>query len=129
MFFVFLLPLAAFIVFAVIGATLRRKAAPANSEQTNPDPKFAGDVQKTKPSAPARPTVQPNVKPVQKSTMAPRLRTEPEAKPVRQAPTAPHEPVRVQQPQAPVLTFSGSDAMRGILYAEILGKPKALRKT
>ena len=133
MLFVFLLPLVFAIIFAVIVPLTRRKATPTNPEQTNADPGFPSGQQAPQ-QAPVRPTVQPNVKPTTKQPIAPRMRSEAEPQPQKKVPVkqpAPSAPIaanRVQEAQ-PMLAFSGSDAMRGILYAEILGKPKALRKS
>ena len=112
------------VVFAISATLHKQKAARAN--QTNPEQTFSRGPQ-AQPNAPVRPTVQANVKPKQKSDLTPRLRTEP-----AQTPAKPAQKPAVKEPlkaQAPTLTFTGNDDVRGILYAEILGKPKALRRS
>ena len=128
MFIVFLPVLFLFFVIVTISIilTVRRSQTAAHAEQTNPEQTVSRRPQ-AQPNAPARPTVQASVKPQQKQEMKPRIKQEPtvQAKPV---PAPVITTVRAQEPK-PVLTFTGSDAVRGILYAEILGKPKALRRS
>ena len=129
MLFVFL-PIIFFVLFAVIiPIVARRKQPPVNAEQTKSDPTFR-DGQQAKPQTPVRPPMKPTVKPTPKPTPAPRVIME--GPPERQR-KAPDDAVAVQtakaQEQQPFLAFTGNDAVKGILYAEILGKPKALQKT
>ena len=79
-------------------------------------------------AAPARPTVQPydtNVKSSTRTGQTPPIKQtivkQESIKTVEQTIKAP------KREQKTFLTFSGSEAVKGVLYAEILGKPKALR--
>ena len=128
----FILPVLFFVFISFVIAipmSVRRKQMAARAERANPEQTLSRG-QQAQPNAPVRPTVQPRVqKPVSKTNLAPRFPME--GPPPVQKKT-PEEPIAkpVSQPkQQSALSFTGSDAMRGILYAEILGKPKALRKT
>lgn len=122
-------PLIFFAIFmVVITAVSHRRQEAVKAEQKERDSTWQS-AQQPKPQAPVRPSVQPTVKPVQKSNLQPRFTMEgpPIPKKEESAQQPETHPLRTQESPKPALAFSGSDAVKGILYAEILGKPKALR--
>lgn len=139
-FLLFLLMGGVFAAVFSLAAQARRNAARAaktDPEATNTSPvQTAQPAARQKPAAPAapRPTVKPYVQTEGRTDSTGIYRDTYAKKPVEQPkPSAPKPPVPSAaakagpQAQPVALSFTGSDALRGVLYAEILGKPKALR--
>ena len=134
-FFLLLLMGGVFAAIFSLAAKVRRQAARAAKTDpeasTTPPVRTAPSAAPQRPAAPAVPRVQTEGR--MRQPTAP-YRAEYAKKPVEQPKKpVPKQPepsvaVRPQPAQQPTeLSFTGSDALRGVLYAEILGKPKALR--
>ncbi len=139
-FLLFLLMGGVFAAIFSIAAQARRNAARA--AKTDPEATKSSPVQtaqpaaRQKPVAPAapHPTVKPRVQTeasidstgIYRETYAKKSVEQPKPSVQKSPePSAATKPRPQAQPVA--LSFTGSDALRGVLYAEILGKPKALQ--
>ncbi len=102
----------------------RDKTQTAVAQKPNPVPR-----QEVPKAAPPRAAVQARTNPVQKKPEAVANNAEKVVKEKKQS-VEEKETVRPKQPgQAfPQLNWNQNTAMQGIVYAEILGKPKALRR-
>ena len=124
-----IIPLILFAIYVVIMLAVmknRRRAPVTEQQDQNP---VQTNEQPARSAAPARPAVRTPVSPYQTAYAAPKVQSA--AKEAKQTDKnkkqdlneiAPH-PVTSSSP----IVFSGSDAVKGIIYSEILGKPKALR--
>lgn len=140
-FLLFLLMGGVFAAIFSLAAQARRNAARA--AKTDPEATNTSPVQTVQPAA-----RQKNAAPaVPQPTIKPRVQTEsrmdptgiyretyakkPVEQPKKSAPKPPEQAAaasnRTPLAQPSALSFTGSDALRGVLYAEILGKPKALQ--
>ena len=94
---------------------------PARPQQSSPAPAtqarrpVKAPVQKTQ----AKPVVTPTIKPEATVTAEPK-------KPAAASPKQP--PVPAEEAKNPIIQWNQNSAMLGIVMAEILGKPKALRR-
>ena len=120
-----MIPIIGFVIFTIVMSTVAAHKRKAVAEQMNRQPEntVRQAVQKTAPSGSAAPfkTPQSQIKNIPRAP-SPAKKQE-EAKEVHQV----NDAVSVLKKQQPILAFSGEEAVKGILYAEILGKPKALR--
>lgn len=119
-----MLPIFCFIIFAVVFMTIaaaRRKAA---AEQQNQQRMFEQDKAQARTDAPVRPVsrVQNTRTVPQNSVQEVKAKSIPRDEHLQTA-----QPDSSQTEQKSILSFSGNEAVKGILYAEVLGKPKSLR--
>ena len=122
----FLFPIIGFAIFAIVSSTvMMAKRKSAAEQMKNANEQKTG--QPAQVNASVRPPVRNKYTPVKTSVNTKPDRT-PAGKSVQEE-LHPNESVSVNKTQNGIaLNFTGNDVVKGILYAEILGKPKALQK-
>lgn len=119
-----LFPIFGFIVFAIVFfsiATARRKAA---AEQQNQQRIHEQDTAQAHSDVPVRPVTRMQHTHAAAKTNRQEDKTEAISKDDHLQIVQLHSS---QADQKSILSFSGNEAVKGILYSEILGKPKSLR--
>ena len=121
------IPLILFAVFIIVTysvARSRQQTPVAEKQNQNTAETNGQPAQKT---APARPTVRIHTSPYQSAYAEPKAKTVPTVQ--KHSETKPGNAGKETHTDAeePSIVFSGRDAVKGIIYAEVLGKPKALR--
>lgn len=128
----FLIFISAFFVFSTI-AKRKMREAEAERLRREAEAKKAAAAQAQPVQRPAAPRTgfgtqmnasKTQTKPTAQTPASVQADMNKARQPVKQAETKPAEPTKED---SGALRFDGNDAVRGILFAEILGKPKALR--
>lgn len=122
------IPLILFAVFIIVTYSVAksRQQAPV-AEQQNQNNKAETNGQPARPAAPVRPSVRLDPSPYQAAYTTPKAKTATTVqKKSETKPETVKKETHTDTDDSPIV-FSGRDAVKGIIYAEVLGKPKALR--